>query len=120
LTWRCWLENPVLCYALSKINLLNSRGAAAAVVVFDVTNQASFERAKKWVKNHTLSWLISLIVRRHKHMLRRTVFSSWKLQRKPQLMSKRYSMRSQEGYREYSEQKTQQEWFYQTGPWIGQ
>ena len=27
-------------------------------------------------------------------MLRRTVFSSWKLQRKPQLISKRYSMRS--------------------------
>ncbi|KAG2318423.1 hypothetical protein Bca52824_011636 [Brassica carinata] len=26
------------------------RGAAAAVVVFDVTNQASFERAKKWVQ----------------------------------------------------------------------
>ncbi|CAH8256614.1 unnamed protein product [Arabidopsis lyrata] len=26
------------------------RGAAAAIIVFDVTNQASFERAKKWVQ----------------------------------------------------------------------
>ncbi|KAL0692995.1 hypothetical protein Bca4012_060175 [Brassica carinata] len=25
------------------------RGAAAAIIVFDITNQASFERAKKWV-----------------------------------------------------------------------
>ncbi|KAH0854225.1 hypothetical protein HID58_090098, partial [Brassica napus] len=26
------------------------RGAAAAIIVFDITNQASFERAKKWVQ----------------------------------------------------------------------
>ncbi|EFH50435.1 hypothetical protein ARALYDRAFT_326708 [Arabidopsis lyrata subsp. lyrata] len=26
------------------------RGVAAAIIVFDVTNQASFERAKKWVQ----------------------------------------------------------------------
>lgn len=26
------------------------RGAAAAIVVYDITNQASFERAKKWVQ----------------------------------------------------------------------
>ncbi|MBA0598627.1 hypothetical protein Gorai_008383, partial [Gossypium raimondii] len=26
------------------------RGAAAAIIVYDITNQASFERAKKWVQ----------------------------------------------------------------------
>ncbi|XP_058197068.1 ras-related protein RABF2b-like [Rhododendron vialii] len=26
------------------------RGAAAAIIVYDITNQASFEKAKKWVK----------------------------------------------------------------------
>ncbi|KAF3592476.1 hypothetical protein DY000_02024510 [Brassica cretica] len=26
------------------------RGAAAAIIVFDITNQGSFERAKKWVQ----------------------------------------------------------------------
>ncbi|KAG6393896.1 hypothetical protein SASPL_144471 [Salvia splendens] len=26
------------------------RGAAAAIIVYDITNQASFDRAKKWVK----------------------------------------------------------------------
>ncbi|KAJ0252648.1 NAC domain-containing protein [Hirschfeldia incana] len=30
--------------------LMYYRGAAAAIIVFDITNQASFERAKKWVQ----------------------------------------------------------------------
>ncbi|KAF2302864.1 hypothetical protein GH714_009806 [Hevea brasiliensis] len=35
------------------------RGAAAAIIVYDITNQASFDRAKKWVQELQAQVLIT-------------------------------------------------------------
>jgi len=47
-----WVVHSILQYQFSKliIHVLSCRGAAAAVIVFDITSKDSFAKAKSWIK----------------------------------------------------------------------